>query len=127
MRNEPLFFLLLYIADFHIYDINVDCCLIGKVDDYEGQTAAAGVLGNEYLPNYGGTNGGYSSENGDSPQYGGGTIDARPDYLFSKALQCFTDKHVSHSYPCKWWMFSLYLWYISPTRFWIALIQFEIQ
>ncbi|KAK6803727.1 hypothetical protein RDI58_001511 [Solanum bulbocastanum] len=61
--------------------------ILGKAEDYEGQTAAAGVLGNEYLPNYGG----YSSENGDSHQYGGGTI----DYLFSKALQCFTDKHGS--------------------------------
>ncbi|XP_055815226.1 uncharacterized protein LOC129884999 [Solanum dulcamara] len=71
--------------------------ILGKADDYETQTAAAGVLENEYLPNYGGTNGGYSSENGDSPQYGGGTIDAQPDYLFSKALQCFTDKHIYSS------------------------------
>ncbi|KAH0765414.1 hypothetical protein KY285_001285 [Solanum tuberosum] len=59
---------------------------LGIADDYEGQTAAAGVLGNEYLPNY-----------GDSHQYGGGTIDAQPDYLFSKALQCFTDKHIYSS------------------------------
>lgn len=68
--------------------------LIGKADDYETQTAAAGVLENEYLPNYGGTNGEYSPH-----EYGGGTVDAQPDYLFSKALQCFTDKHVTPSYP----------------------------
>ncbi|KAM3324030.1 hypothetical protein CQW23_02307 [Capsicum baccatum] len=61
----------------------------GKADDYETQTAAAGVLENEYLPNYGGTNGEYSPH-----EYGGGTVDAQPDYLFSKALQCFTDKHI---------------------------------
>lgn len=79
---------------------NINCSLIGIADDYETQTAAAGVLENEYLPNYGGTNGGYSSEDGDSPRYGGGTIDAQPDYLVSKALKCFSDKHVTHSYPC---------------------------
>ncbi|XP_060197575.1 uncharacterized protein LOC132626647 [Lycium barbarum] len=76
--------------------ISVACFLfllftLGKAHDYETQTAAVGVLENEYLPNYGGANGGYSSENGDdSPHYG----DAQPDYLFSKALQCFTDKHI---------------------------------
>ncbi|CAN4106268.1 unnamed protein product [Withania somnifera] len=69
---------------------------LGKADDYETQTAAAGVLENEYLPNYGGTNGGYSSH-GDSSQYGGGTVDAQPDYLFTKALKCFTDKHIYSS------------------------------
>ncbi|MCD7449617.1 hypothetical protein HAX54_000845 [Datura stramonium] len=63
---------------------------LGGADDYETQTTAAGVLQNEYLPNYGGTY-------GDSPQYGGGTVDAHPDYLFSKALQCFTDKHIYSS------------------------------
>ncbi|KAK4380097.1 hypothetical protein RND71_001959 [Anisodus tanguticus] len=62
---------------------------LGEADDYETRTAAAGVLENEYLPNYGG----YSSQNGDSPQYG----DVQPDYLFSKALQCFTDKHIYSS------------------------------
>lgn len=70
---------------------------LGGANDYETQTAAAGVLENEYLPNYGGTNGGYSSQNGDSPQYGGVTVDAPPDYLFSKALQCFTNKHIYSS------------------------------
>ncbi|XP_016581331.1 uncharacterized protein LOC107878737 isoform X1 [Capsicum annuum] len=68
----------------------------GKADDYETQTAAAGVLENEYLPNYGGTNGEYSPH-----EYGGGTVDAQPDYLFSKALQCFTDKHMQIYRRCE--------------------------
>ncbi|XP_009760296.1 uncharacterized protein LOC107801825 isoform X2 [Nicotiana tabacum] len=73
---------------------------LGKADDYGTQTAAAGVLENEYLPNYGGINGGYSSQNGDYPhEYGGGTgtADAQPGYLFSKALRCFNDKQIYSS------------------------------
>lgn len=75
--------------------------MAGKTEETPPETAAAGVLANEYLPGKGGINQDYPET---GPGQGGinqgypetGTVDDKPDHIFAKALQCFNEKKVSY-------------------------------
>lgn len=61
--------------------------MAGKADNvYPPNTAAAGVLANEYFPGQGGANQG-------NPETG--SVDTNPDHIVAQAFLCFNGKQVS--------------------------------
>lgn len=61
--------------------------LAGKALETPPETAAAGVLANEYFPGKGGANKDYPET---------GAVDNDPDHIVAKSLLCFDQKQVSY-------------------------------